>query len=179
MKDNELIALIIRTIIAQEAIAGIADTPIKQAFQPTQQGVNIKPTAYLHKIGDRRLGYPYSADLWDSEAGEMVHTEIQQYETMFQISTLATQNPNTPTQYTASDILNLIAYILQSANTVAMFESQGVGILRISDIRNPYFVDDKQRHEASPNMDFTLTHKQIILSTMPIIDATEIDIVTI
>ncbi len=176
MKDNELIALIISTIISQEAIANIPGLPIKQAFQPTQQGVNKVPTAYLHKIGDKRYGYVDRRDVWDSINLVMVHQELQQYETTFQISTLATQDPKTPAAYTASDILNLIAYILQSSTTITILEQQGIGILRVMDIRNPYFKDDKGRNEASPSFDFILTHKQIILSTVPIVSKTEFNI---
>lgn len=179
MLDNQLIALIISTIIAGETVANIAGTPIKQAFQPTQQGVNTVPTAYIFKVGDRRVGYPYKADIWDTDNEVMVHTELQQYETTFQISALATQNPATPSAYTASDILNLIAYILQSDTTIVTLEAQGVGIERIADVRNPYFLDDKQRNEASPSMDFVLTHKQIISSTSPIITKTEFQIANI
>lgn len=174
MLDNQLIALIISTIIGQEAIADIAGTPIKQAFQPTNQGVNTQPTAYLHKVGDRRYGFRQTQDVWDAINSVMVHQETQQYETTFQISTLATQNPADTSQYTASDILNLIAYILQSAKTVAILQAQGVGILRVSDVRNPYFTDDRDRFEASPSMDFTLTHKQVITSTVPSVTRTEL-----
>lgn len=179
MLDNELIALVLTTLIAQESIAGISGTPIKQAFQPTQQGANVQPTGYFYKVGDRRRGYPFREDVYDSDQQAMVHTEKQAYETTFQISVLATQNPSTPTQYTASDILNLIAYILQSAQTVAALEAQSVGILHIGDVRNPYFVDDRQRFEASPSLDFTLTHYQVITSTMPVVSTTEYQILTV
>lgn len=177
MQDNPLIALIISTIIAGEAVAGIPGTPIKQAFQPTMQGVNSQPTAYLYKIGDRRTGFVSRNDAW--QTNRMVHTESQIYETTFQISALATQNPNTPNQYTASDILNLIASILQSSQAIAAFEAQGVGVERVSDIRNPYFQDDRQQNEAAPSMDVVFSHSQIITSTMPIVTTTELNIITV
>lgn len=176
MLDNQLIALIRNTIIASEAIAGISGTPIAQAFQPTQQGVNTVPTAYLHKVGDRRYGYPSRIDTWDADNEIMIHTELQQYESTFQMSALATQKPTTPDAYTASDILNLIAYTLQNGNSIAAFEAQGVGIERVTAIRNPYFLDDKQRFEASPSFDFVMTHKQIISSTSQVLQTIELDI---
>ncbi len=176
MLDNQLIALIISTLIAGEAVAGIEGTPIKQAFQPTNQGVNTGRTAYLHKIGDRRYGWVERKDVWDADAEVMRHQEMQQYETTFQISALVTQNPKTPNDYTASDLVNLIAYILQSSTSISILEAQGVGILRITDVRNPYFANDKQRNEASPSFDFTLTHKQTILSLVPIVNSTEFNI---
>ncbi len=179
MLDNTLFALIISTIISGEETAGISGTPIKQAFQPTNQGINSIPTAYLYKIGDRRYGYPYRTNIWDADSQTMVTQDIQQYETTFQISALATQDPKNPTQYTASDILNLIAYILQNSTTIAIFEAQGVGIERVMDVRNPYFLDDKQRYQASPSFDFILTHKQIVTSTAPILQDTELNILTV
>lgn len=179
MLDNVLIQLILSTIIAGEAAAGIPGTPIKQAFQPTLQGVNTQPTAYLYKVGDRRVGFVSRNDVWDEDTNQMVHTESQIYETTFQISALATQNPKTPTQYTASDVLNLIASILQSSAAVAAFEAQGVGIERITDVRNPYFLDDREQNEAAPNMDFTLSHPQTIITTSPVITGTEFNILTV
>jgi hypothetical protein len=179
MLDNALIPLVISTIVAQEAIAGIPGTPLAQAFQPTMEGVNSQPTAYLFKVGDRRFGFPYRSDIWDMPTSRMIHTELQQYETTLQFSALAAQSPVTPAQYTASDILNLIAYCLQSADAVATLEAQGVGILRVTDIRNPYFTDDYQRNEACPSFDATFTHKQIISSTTPIVDETVIRVATV
>ena len=64
MLDNQLFALVISAIIAGEAAAGVPGTPVKQAFQPTQQGVNTQPTAYLYKVGDRRLGFRAATDVW-------------------------------------------------------------------------------------------------------------------
>lgn len=179
MLDNALIALVISTISAQEAIAGIPGTPIAQAFQPTQQGVAKTKTAYLHKLGDRRVGSPYRTNIWDADNEVEVHTETQQYETDFQISVLSTQNPSTPEAYTASDIVNLIAYTLQSTKTIETLEAQGVGILRVREVRNPYFMDDRARYEASPSFDFTLTHKQIISSTVGIISDKEFRILSV
>ena len=179
MLDNQIIPLIINTIIAQEAIAGINGTPIKQAFQPTMQGVNLEPTAYIHKIGDRRYGYPLKLDVWDSATDTEVHTETQQYETTFQVTALSTQDPTNTNQYTASDILNLIAYCLQSAYAVQTFEANNVGILRVMDVRNVPFIDDRNQYEYQPSFDFVMTHKQTITSTSPILESTELQIITI
>jgi hypothetical protein len=179
MFDNALIALVIRTVIAQEEVAGIPGLPLKQAFQPTQQGANTQPTAYLYKIGDEPRGWPYREEVWDEPNSRMVHRELQKYETTFQFSALATQDPKTPQQYTASDILNLVRYCLQSAAAIAAFEAQGVGVLRVGQVRNPYFMDDRARFEASPSFDVTFTHTQVITSTSPILTTTEFQILDV
>jgi hypothetical protein len=179
MLDNALIALVINAIIAGEVAANIPGTPVAAAFQPDLQGVNSQPTAYIYKIGDLRVGQVARNDIWDKINKRMVHTETQQYATTFQVSTLAQQNPSTPNQYTASDILNLIASILQSTVTIATLEALDVGVLHISDVRNPYFVDDYQRNEAAPNMDVVFCHNQVITTLSPIVSDYEFKILEI
>lgn len=179
MLDNALITLVIATILAGEAAANIPGTPIAQAFQPDLQGANSGPTAYLHKLGDLRVGYVARTDLWDHVNSVMVHTETQQYATTFQISTLAQQNPATPTQYTASDILNLIASILQSSATITALEAQDVGVLHIGEVRNPYFTDDYQRNEAAPSLDVTFCHKQVVTTQAPVVSECEFKILEV
>lgn len=179
MLDNELFSLIINTIQSQEIIANIPNIFIKQAFQPINIGANSQPTAYLYKIGDHRFGFPDKADNWDSVNQIMVHTETQNYETTFQISFLATQDPTTPNAYTASDYLNSIAYILQSDTTINGFNQQGVGVKRIENIRNIYFMNDKSRFQAAPSFDFVITHQQVVTSSTAIVNSTELDILTV
>lgn len=177
MFDNQLIALLISTITAQEMAAGIAGTPIAQAFQSTQEGVSTATTAYIYKVMDHRYGYPQKSDVWMTD--KIVHTESQIYETTFQISVLAPQNPASSSELTPSDILNQIAYILQSDSTIAALQAQGVGIERVMDIRNPFFVDDRDRHEASPSFDFVVTHKQIVVTQTPVLQSIEFTILQV
>lgn len=186
MLDNELITLIISIIVGQEAIAGIPGTPIQQAFQPTQQGVNTNPTGYLYKLYDERLGSRGVTDTWVPDpdpnptgTGVMVHTETQAYLTTFQIGVLATQNPKTPLQKTASDIVNLIAYILQSEATMEKLREAGIGILKVGQVENTPFMDDRARNEFYPTFQFTISHKQIVTSTMPVIQSTEFQILSV
>jgi hypothetical protein len=179
MLDNALITLIIKAIIAGESAASIAGTPVAAAFQPDLQGVNSQPTAYIYKIGDERVGFVGRTEVWDKTNHVMVHTEIQQYTTTFQISALAQQSPATPTQYTASDILNLVASILQSSVTIATLEAKDVGVLHIGQIRNPYFTDDYQRNEAAPNMDVIFCHKQVISTQSPAISGYQLEIIEV
>lgn len=170
MTDNQLIQLFLPIInaglLANETYAGVA---VKQSYQPTQQGPNTIPTVYFFKINSRRYGFLGRRDKWDSINNKMVHTEAQYMETTFQISTLVRQSPHTPNEYTASDLANEVASIMQSDSTRDILNSSGVGILRVTDIRNPYFVDDKDQFEASPSFDFTLTFEDFRVSTSPII----------
>jgi len=179
MLDNQLIASVIEAILKGELIAGIQGTPLAQAFQPTEQGVNSEPTIFFYKVADKRLGSPGRSDVYDEANQRMVHTELQQYETTFQMSALALQSPQTEQNYTASDILNLVAYILQSEATIDFLQSKGIGIEKINDVRNPYFKDDADRYEANPSMDIVFTHKQIISNAIPVIIEEVLQIITV
>lgn len=186
-------------IITTEGGSGIeADTvvvPVLQAYQPSMQGVSTAPALYIHKVGDRRVGSPRRNSKWvttysqlatESDDGiatesgigvaadgtqqsSMVHTETQRYETTFQISALATQDPSTPMQLTASDLVNFAAAIVQSNAFIEAIEAQGAGILKIFDVRNPYLTDDRGQFEANPSFDLCLTHNQTIISTVPVL----------
>ena len=167
--DNDLIRLFLPIIQAGLVADGFPDVIVKQANQPTQQGVNSSPTVYFFKVSNKRYGFLGRFDVWDSGLGQMVHDEKQYFETTFQISALVRQFPITPNQYTTSDLVNEVASIMQSDTTLATLNNAGVGILRVTDIINPYFTDDRDQFEASPSFDFTLTYQNDRVSNSPVL----------
>lgn len=179
MDDNALIREVRAAIIAGEASAGIPGLPIKQAFQPTQQGPNTAPTCYLHKVDNDRVGSPHAGYEWNELQQKMVYTFTQQLATTLQFSALSTQDPANLNQKTASDILNLIAFILQNQTTIELLQEKGIGIQRIMKVRNPPFTDDRARYEYGPNLDSIFTHKQVIITETPIITTTEFQVFSV
>jgi hypothetical protein len=169
--DNDIIQIFLPIINDALIADGFPEVKVKQANQPTQQGVNTAPTVYFFKVANKRYGWLGRNDIWDINAvpPQMIHTESQYIESTWQLTALVLQNPTTPNQYTASDLINEVASIMQSDNTRAILNNSGIGILRVSDIRNPYFVDDRDNFEASPSFDFVLTYQNIRNSTNPII----------
>jgi len=173
MLDNVLIATLRTIIIQQETAAGIPGLPIKQAFQPIQTGVDKTPAAYFHIMDYDPVGSPLITDTIIGEGDDAIiqRTTMQQYITDFQISALATQNPNTPTQWTAGDILKGVVSILQNQETVALLQENGIGIMKIGRIVQPYLTDDRQRFEAAPNVSFRISNKQIVVTEVPVIES--------
>lgn len=161
MTDNDLYRLIIPILNTGLQDYGYAGVRIRQAYQPTQQGVATAPTVYLFKVSDHRYGFLGRSDAWDG--AQMIHTEDQQYESTFQLSALVIQNPANP-QYTASDLVNDCAGIMQSDKSRVTLETQNVAILRVMEVRNPYFTDDRDNFEASPSFDFILTYHRTRVS---------------
>lgn len=169
MKDNDLIRTFLPILTTQLPLYGYAGVQVKQTNQPTQQGVNTTPTVYFYKVSDRRYGFLRRYSEWDTVTSTETHLEDQWYETKFQLSSLVLQNPKTPNEYTASDLVNSCAAILQSDSSRETLASKDVGILRISDVSNPYFSDDRDQYEASPAFEFILTHRQTRVTTEPVI----------
>lgn len=171
MTDNDLFRLFLPIINAGLITDGYPGVTVKQANQPTQQGINTNPAVYIYKLGDKRYGFLMRRDEWDEESETMVHTETQQYETSFRVSALVLQKPQFPGRYTASDLVNEVSSIMQSDSTTKTLIESNVGILRIQPIDNPYFGDDRDQFEASPTFDFTLTYAQTRVSTNPVISS--------
>ena len=167
MTDNQLIQLFLPIIQAELVADGFTRVVVKAANQPTQQGIDTGPTVYFYKISTKRYGFLGRRDVWDTNNNVMTHTESQYYETTFQVSALVLQSPLTPSQYTAGDLVNEVASIMQSDNTRAILNASGVGILRIQDIPNPYFVDDRDQFEASPSIEFVLTSQAFRVNNDP------------
>lgn len=169
MNDNDFIRLFLPIINAGLAADGYSGVVVKQANQPTQQGINTQPTVYFYKVANKRYGFLGRRAVWDANTSQMVHTESQYYETTWQVSALVLQFPTNPNGYTASDLVNEIASIMQSDNTLAILNNAGVGILRVTNLSNPYFVDDRDQFEASPSFEFTLTSQSSRVTTIPVI----------
>lgn len=169
MTDNELVKLFGPIIEAGLLQRGFTGVKLLAANQPTTQGLLTAPTVYFYKIGDHRFGFLQRTDEWNSLLNQMDHQELQNYETTFQVSALVLQTPPQliTTGYTASDLVNEVSGILQSDSARNTLAQQNVGVLRITDIRNPYFVDDRDTFEASPSFDFVLTHSRIYNTTTP------------
>jgi hypothetical protein len=171
LNDNDLIRLFLPIIQQGLVTDGFTNVITQQSNQPTMQGINTLPTVFFFKVGNKRYGFLGRQDTWDPVHNIMVHTETQIYETTFQVNALVLQYPHNPYGYTASDLVNEVASIMQSDNTRAILLQDNVMILRITDIRNPYFVDDRDQFEAIPSFDFTLTYPQTRTSQDPIISS--------
>ncbi len=83
------------------------------------------------------------------------------------------ESPSGDTELTAQDILYIISSSLQSAETIGTLGPLDMGILRITDLRNPYFENDASDFQSSPSFDFTVTHKHTTITSVPRIEFVE------
>lgn len=180
MNEIQLYQLLIATINAHKAAFGIPTILVKQAGQPTAQGANTAPTAYLQKVTpDTRRGQPGKREVYNVESGFKDQSQEQQLETMFQCSVLATQNPADLDALTANDMAGLLVALLQSDRAIDQLAVSGVGIYRIGDVRMMPVTNDRDQFQYEPSFDFILTHKQVIVLQTPIAVSEEVQIKTV
>lgn len=167
MQDNALIALLIATIRDGLTAQGRAGIAVKQAYQPTQQGADSGPTVYVHKVMDKRRGSPGKSARWDAGTLAMIQTETEVLETSYQVQALARQNPADTTAPTAADLLRMVSNVLQSDYALSRLRAADVGMLSIPSLTNTPTLNDKQVWEYAPLLEFTVTHQDVTVWTIP------------
>jgi len=93
----------------------------------------------------------------------MEHIETQFYETTFQVAAWSIQDPSILDSVTASDLANIVAGIMQSDSARLTLADNDIGILRVTDVTNPYFVDEKDATRRHRHL-ITLTHRQVVVT---------------
>ncbi len=166
MTDLQLIEVLASALEAASANAGW-NYGVVQKDEPTTQGTPTAPTIFFEKLFDVPYGWAMTTDVPNVEAMTFAETDTQLYETHFQVSALVIQDPNNLALPTASDVCNYMKQYLAARSIVATFFAQGVGVLKVSEVRNPYFTDDRNMYEANPSFDIVFTHSRSITITIP------------
>lgn len=166
MNDNQIIALIISVMRTGIDQLGLNSVLIKQQYQPRQGGIETQDTLYLTKIMAPRYGFPSRKDAYNQDTDNFTHTETIWRTPTYQVNGYALQNPKTINQLTASDITEMAADVMQTSATRLSLLEQGVGIIRITDVRENYFVNERNRYQQSPSFDFVLSYQKTITTTV-------------
>jgi hypothetical protein len=173
MKDNDLIALFSSQLEAALAMAGWSYTVI-QSQQPTQQGMPSAPFVFFEKLFDHEYGWPMSSGYTLNSVAppgmalpDFQQAEKQWVESTFQVSAMVIQDPVDLSIPTPSDVCHYLKQYLNARQTIYAFSRAGAPILRITDIRNPKFTDDRMLIEANPNFDVVLQHLRIMDFSVP------------
>lgn len=164
MTDSELLSfvgqMITTALLNGVSVLGAVD--VVQKDSPTQQGTNSAPTAYFERVFDIGRGMPIVKNEYSPDTGLMTETTVRLTETTIQISALSWQDPTNPVVVTAADIVQYINTYFQAPSVRAVFLKNGLNMLKVTDVRNPWFENDRNQFEAMPNFDFVLTHQRSI-----------------
>lgn len=161
--DNTLIEVIIDELDALLKKYGI-QAEVAQKNQPEQQGVvgytesapPGAPVVYVEKLFDEQYGHPITKWKHDEFPLKEYHTQI--CFSTFQFSTLVRQSSTDIDRPTASDLAIAVCNLFKTRACVMRLVERNIGIHRVTTVRNPYFEDDQDRYEASPNFDMVFTY---------------------
>lgn len=172
MTDEQLYAVLFPMINSLKTAYSIGNTTVMQGYQRSRNTEWSTPAIIIHKLFDRRRGFVGVTDSIVSNA--IVRTETVEMETHYQATGFGSSNG-----VTASDILNRLAMMLQSSAALRVFQTAGIGILRIGDIRATYFRDAEDLDAQEPSFDFVLTHQHVFVSSEPKVDDFELSVLRI
>lgn len=175
MTESDLYALFKKVLGDGLTLANFSGVLVRQSYQPRTTGTPTGPTLFLSNMPWHRYGFLQRKDEAAVGVAGTRHTEAQVMETTFQCG--ASVPPAPPPAalpgYTAMDLCYRASAILQSDAGRTALRVGGVGIERITEIRAPYFKDDRDQFEASPSFDFVVTFTQTDVTESPVITATD------
>lgn len=153
MTQNEQVAVFLAVIKAGLQEKGFGDIAVRRAYQPRRGATPDKLVSF----------FPVSSKLYGffgktQKVGTVIEEKTEQVvETIWQFQAQFKETANS--ELTATDILLIVSDILRDGREE--MRAQGVNMLRITDIRNPYFLDSSDEYTASPSFDIILqTNRQ-------------------
>lgn len=176
MIDNDLYVIVRTQLLAQLARYGQPTWDVQQAFQPEQQGDNPtdQPCLYFHALPDYRYGWPQRKDIWSPLSGIMEHRESQQMEKTLQFNGVMQDTADNVSGLIVADMLKLAAQAFQSDTMMAAMRAQGLGVLRISQIRNVPIQNEQGNFAMNPSFDVVLTHRDDFEHVIGVVNAREV-----
>ena len=175
MQEYDLFVLLRATLAQQLPSRNSGKTiGLALAYQPTQQGgpASTATALRMNTASVRRVGWRRSASKWDNVAGAAVLHELQAMQHVIQITTIpplgVPENPQTE-----NDIANMVASCMQSDKYISALRSNGVQVLRVTDIRMGRFRDENNQWSNWPNFDISLTHNDEFLGGVPVVSKWE------
>lgn len=171
MTDSELIQLFadeLEYIISTQNY----NLPVIQLNQPHQQALTSEGAVYFSFLFDHKHGWQQNKTEYVAARGDFTETSTQHVESRVQISVLQEEEPGV-IKRTAKDIAHELSMRMAAPGSLKRFRQKNVGILRVLDVQNPAFVDDKERYERFPSFDVVFTHNRTVTDIIPkIVDIT-------
>ncbi len=162
--DNELLIQVIsnlNTFLSAYPLPGLSDPVIvQQKQQPTQTGAPVAAAAVvlIERLFDKRYGSPMISHTPAVAGVTLNEVEDQIYISTMQVSTMVRQDPDDLDRPTASDLCNIVCSMLQSRAIIRLFAAGGIGIIRVTNMRNRAFVNDGDSQEFHPSFDLNVTY---------------------
>lgn len=167
MKDADLIVLFTGLLESALTAENISDVPVVQLYQPTQQSrADSGNGVYFQFLFTRNYGSPQKTKSYNSTTKVFDTIQTQQMVTKVQISVFYPADPSDTDRLTSHDLAANLSMRMQSDKTIRALRAAGVGITRITDIRNPNFDNEQDQSEFVPNFDLDLNYNRVVNDTV-------------
>jgi hypothetical protein len=174
MNDRQRISELIDIINDGLAARNVEGVEVIQAYQPDTQGAPTAKTVTIFDMDAIPLGHVARDTTYDTVDEIMSETETQTYLQAYQINaTIHNVSASDVNAMTPNDLLKIVRAILQSSATIARLRTNGLAILRVTELRNPRIVNDDGQYEANPSFDLTLTYDDVHTVEAPIVETVE------
>ena len=171
------VAIAVRSALLQLLAAqGKPEILVVQSNQPTDQGRVDAPVIYYFALPENLYGWQGRSEKFNVATRQVTREERQWIRSSFQVGALAQEDPNDLTKPTAKDLTRLAAMLINSAGFRQLLRPSGIGLERVTQIRNMPFQNDQGQFEYSPSFDFTVCWQQRIIQQSQGIDAAEYNI---
>lgn len=171
MNDLDLMKTIRAELVRELPLHGYAGVMVARSYQPDNEGRETGPIVYINVISSNRYGWQSRKDRFDIPSGELFSDESQWIRSTYQFTSLSPiESPS------SGDLSNVCAMIFNSRSVIESLMSQGVGIERITDIRQPYIKNDRNQFEMTPSFDVIFTHQRKIEQASNAITGVAVDI---
>ncbi|MEX9216283.1 hypothetical protein AB7Z50_18530 [Providencia rettgeri] len=154
MTDNDVDIAIRKQLLIQLAEQGIT-IPVKAGFQSSKQGREENMVMFF-PISEN--GYGWQGRKYDIQGRNANHQENQLSEKTYQVQALISRFDD----YTAGDVTAIVRMVVNSLPFVTTLKQQGIGVQRASNIRRPYFLNERGDYEQNPSFDFNVTFKRTV-----------------
>ena len=173
MTEFELFRLMRLELLAGLAEQGVTaeHVDVAQAYQPGTEGLS-QNTVYFFSTSTPALGWQGRKYRVDLDRNEYVRGETQAHALNLQVFVLWDDGR---LNRAASDILTMVRQIVASSRFTGALARARVFMDRPTDIRNPFFYNDRNQAQASPSFDFALTFARTIEQVSPAVDRVEFD----
>ncbi|MCL6323992.1 phage gateway protein [Pectobacterium polaris] len=172
MRDNDLMALVRRELLAGLVMQGFNGVNVWQSYQPTVQGLSSVMTLYLHKITDSPTGSPGHREVWDQGAQVLRRITTEVMLTSYQISGSMVYDDTDPNAVTPADLVKAAARAVRSPEFQSAIIAGGANITRIGTVNNTPISGDTAGYEHRPMFDIQFNHTDVYTTEIPAVEST-------
>lgn len=171
MNEIQLLTTIRAELVRELPLHGYTSVMVARSYQPDNEGRETGPIVYVNALSSNRYGWQSRNERINPDTLEIVRDEFQWMRSSFQFTALSPlEDPS------SGDVAAVCAMLFNSRAVIDSLMAQGVGVERITDVRQPYIKNDRNQFEMTPSFDVTFTHQRKIAQASNKIEGVAVEI---